>query len=242
MGRSFCRDLIDLLLAIMEATSVPFRACCLTIGILIGGASGCCRPIVLSGRFDDARVMDPTCAALGDDAVGDSAAWDREGVVRGHGLPAMQLPAVAWPHCLTRAGFRQGCDDFRNNYLQPEAPPLKPPHSRFHPLPTQPAFAPRAEYPAPQLVGHPHAPAHPAALPSPEELPLPIPVPSAEPNLRDAPRRKVEEDAAPVLIPSPSAPALPVPRVLDESRGSISPTSFQQAEPNPLRKGSLSFR
>jgi hypothetical protein len=91
-------------------------------------------------------------------------------------------------------------------------------------------------------VGHLHADAHPKTLSQPEELPLPIPVPSAEPNLRDAPRVKFEENTSPTLVPAPSGPALPAPKVLDESRGAISPTSFQQLEPNPLRKGSISFR
>jgi hypothetical protein len=173
------------------------------------------------------------------------APWDLAADGEGWFAPpyefAHRWPAWHWPHGLTRHGFRAQCASFRENYLQPEAPPLKPPHSRFHPLPTQPVFAARAEYAPPELVNPPKPELHPTALPQPEELPLPIPVPAAtEPNWREAPRMRPPQpppetnDAAPALLPAPNQG--------DASRGSISTTSHQQFEPNPLRKGSISFR
>jgi hypothetical protein len=217
----------------MDATSTHYRACCIAIGILIAGASGCCHPLAISGRFD-AAALEPNCGIAEPEAI-----IDAEAVAGGYSDVAFARPALAWPHGLTRDGLRQHCAHFRANYLQPEPPPLKPPHARFHPLPTQPVFAARAEYAPPEALGAVAVP-HSVATP-PEELPLPIPSPAAaQPVWRskstiERPIPPTDNGSGPALIPPPSA------QPLDNSRGSIAPTSFQ-LEPNPLRPASVFAR
>jgi hypothetical protein len=71
--------------------------------------------------------------------------------------------------------------------LQPEPPAFEPPRSRFHPVPTQPVFAPRAEYSPPQPLATAlpfPGQLHPVEQPTLELLPTPAPKPLAPPSVK----------------------------------------------------------
>ncbi len=184
---------------------------------LIAALAGCCGPLVLSHRNSPASISSCTDGEYSDCPSGTC----------GPTLPPLaSCPTLpAWPRCLTGQHW---CDKSRhwraevNEYLQPgPAPPLKPPLPRFHPVPTQPVFAQRAGYAAPELVGADPLPplAAPELLDLPlEEIPIPVPAPTA-------PQQPPWQRVAP---PGPAAPA-PLPAPLQQP----APDPFP-VEPAPL--------
>ncbi|WP_158265099.1 hypothetical protein [Blastopirellula marina] len=93
--------------------------------------------------------------------------------------------------------------------------PMIPPRAKFHPVPTQPVFAPRVQYSPPQLIRTPvlaEAPQGPILMePSPElkpvpiETPAPIPMPTA-PSMKPLPT----EVKTPQPLPPPTVHAKPI--------------------------------
>jgi hypothetical protein len=188
-------------------------------------ASGCCGNCIVSQRY----ASDPNCGAEVVDENGDIA---RRGV-----------PVMAWPNSLGQARWRERTARFRHDFaasLQPEQlPPTKPPHSRFHPLPTQHVFAPRADYVAPALFGAElHSPPEAGLLAPPAEQ-IPIPLPDHDPHA-PLPLPPAAASEGPMLDMQP--PQLQSPPA-DPSRGTIAPTSaVQWSEPNPLRPAARAAR
>jgi hypothetical protein len=188
-------------------------------------ASGCCGNCIVSQRY----ARDPNCGA--------ELLEENDGVAR-RGVPVM-----AWPSSLGRAQFRDRTKRWRHDFaasLQPEPlPPTKPPHSRFHPLPTQHVFAPRAEYAAPALFGAElHSPPEAGLLAPPAEQ-IPIPLPDHDQHA-PLPLPPGEASEGPMLDMQP--PQLQSPPA-DPSRGTIAPTSaVQWSEPNPLRPAARAAR
>ena len=210
----------------------------LALGTLLA-ASGCCGPALVSQRFNEPGCGAEVCEVEPEHFNAEQDyAFDRPGV------PVMVWPNVTLPRCLTRTHWREQSAELRhevNAMLQPEPPaPLKPPHSRFHPLPTQPVFAQRAEYKQPELLGVPAA-APPATSPGLEEIAIPVPEPSTgEPTWHDLPAPRPLDpvpEAAPAPAPRPTEtqPPLRQPPTDDASRGAIAPASYSWHEPNPLR-------
>jgi hypothetical protein len=150
------------------------------------------------------------------------------------GIVVPSLPALPlWLQCSHWKAKSHHLRHEFGEFLQPAPePPLKPPHARFHPVPTQPVFSARAGYIAPQLVGvHPPADPHVEHLPSRplseqfDEIPVPIPdVPPAQPI-----------QPVPDPLSSPPAETEPLPQNNDALRGPIGRVQFLSAEPNPLR-------
>lgn len=196
-------------------------------------AGGCCGNLLLSQRFGE-----PTCG------VGQDAAAELELTLERPGIPVMAWPNITLPRCLHRQHWRKAREDFAESLQPSPPPPTKPPHSRFHPLPTQPVFAQRAEYAVPELLGvDPHQPhGEPLLAPPAEELAIPIPVPDAgrEPTWHDLPAPQpqtspLEEELLPPPEVEAQPPALEAP-AKDASRGDIAPASYLRTlEPNPLR-------
>lgn len=200
------------------------------LALVVVASSGCAGGLV-SRRITD----EPGCAA---EIVEDDLPLRR-------GIPVAVLPSFNMPRCFTRAGRQQWNDDIRD-FLQPApAPPLKPPHSRFHPLPTQPVFATRPEYAAPVSLDLPAiAGMQPVAeVPLAEEIPVPVAEElHSEPQPRPLPSPRSNVPPA-EGEPAPQARPIPLPsnesKGGDASRGSIAPASFVRVvEPNPLRDGS----
>lgn len=190
-------------------------------------ASGGCAGGIISQRYS----QEPNCAAEIEEG---KTAW-------GRGIPIAAWPGINLPRCLKREGRHALHQNF-NELLQPEpAPPLKPPHSRFHPLPTQPVFAQRSEYTQPELLqAVTTGPSTQFVGPPAEEIPVPIPEPlPVDATMREVPALKPvipprSQNSPPPARPIDTLPATP-PKD-DASRGSIAPASFTWAvEPNPLR-------
>lgn len=202
--------------------------------------AGCCGPLIVSHRIGH----DPLAGCV---AAEDSAVCPDEQRSPTPALPAMALPALPtlppWLRCTHwKAKSRHLREDF-GEFLQPGAePPLKPPHARFHPVPTQPVFAMRAGYAVPQLVGaDPHA-EHLPPQPLSEQLDeIPVPIPDADapqqPTWRELPG---PQPLIPPPVPNPSTEsssddAVPLPMNPDALRGPIGRVQFFSPEPNPLR-------
>lgn len=228
---------------LLQPLLIPERIVCTAALLAAVFASGCAGGIV-SHR----NGFEPNCAA----EVIEEGEWEGELRVR-RGIPVAIWPGAKVPRCFSREGRAEISEDFRE-MLQPEPPaPLKPPHSRFHPLPTQPVFAQRAEYHQPELLGvDPSlAPKELDNGPFSEEIPIPVPEAAPpEPGWRSLPAPRPNPPAA---MP-PSAPQLPQPQLEeprpqarpiemeppklqpDASRGTVAPASFTfTTEANSLR-------
>lgn len=210
--------------------------------LLALAASGCCAPMI-SGRYGE----EPTCGA--ELAPPEPLEPEYRSFSLSRGVPIAVDFDWQWPRCFSRQGRAELSQDM-NELLQPRPPaPLKPPHSRFHPLPTQPVFAAREEYAAPELLEKPAVAPPVEIADAPPVEAIPIPLPDGEASA--APWRE-QRDAAPLPLTQPpmvdpkAAPAAPGPMLLvppqpdvgtpDASRGSIAPMSYHFVEEaNPLR-------
>lgn len=245
----------------MEATPQLGRSRWWLAGSLTAllASTGCCGSFVVSGRYhyeafspDDVAVAveEPNCGAEHESCpppmlVGPQIVLPA--------IPLPDLPSVPEYCCEKRQQWQQTAAAMQTSvaqFLQPgPPPPVKPPHSRFHPLPTQPVFAPRPEYKPPELLGiEPKQPKDGESRdPKPaEEIPTPAAEIEAgellrEPTWHDLPPpRPLLTPAAPEALPMPQPRAddqAPRPLPHDESRGSVAPIRFEWVEPNPLRAG-----
>jgi hypothetical protein len=128
--------------------------------------TGCCGGILTSARYaaPSPQVATlPTASALGPTA---SSATHGETacVVAPAGYcgadecpPLVNWPRGLWARCLGPLFHGRG----QAGMTEAE---LYPPHSRFHPVPTAPVFAPRDDYEPPERMMEP-APAHPRLAP-----------------------------------------------------------------------------
>lgn len=205
-------------------------------------ASGCCAPMI-SGRYGE----EPTCGA--ELASPEPLEPEYRSFSLSRGVPIAVDFDWRLPRCFSRQGRAELSHEV-HEFLQSRPPaPLKPPHSRFHPLPTQPVFASRAEYSAPELLEPPAAPPPAELADAPPVEAIPIPLPDGE--APGAPWREQREEqplplSQPPMIDREARPSAPGPMLLappqpdadqgDASRGTIAPMSFRFVdEPNPLR-------
>lgn len=223
---------------VSQQSTLLTKAALATALLSLAVASGCRTPFLVSQR-----CVEPTCEAVIDEAP--EVCADPEVA----GIPVMVWPQIAWPACLRRDRLharQQAMRDDFNDFLQPQPPaPLKPPHSRFHPLPTQPAFAQRAEYRSPELLGvDPNLPQPlPGDLPEVEAIPIPTPDEPAEPTWRDLPRTNPlrpapQGEALPRPVPPPPPamlrpPAPPAEDRNDASRGPVAPSASNSSSSAP---------
>ncbi|HTN77587.1 MAG TPA: hypothetical protein VL096_20150 [Pirellulaceae bacterium] len=194
--------------------------------------SGCCGNFLVSERFGHA--VDQGAAA---DCPDGQCGSGRIGGQR-------ELPKFCWPGWLQRdhwaSKHRRVKDEFAEMLQPGPPPPVKPPHSRFHPVPTLPVFASRAEYRPPELLGGhpgeetttaptPAAPANSELIPTPTaESATPIWQAPTAPQLIPAPHGNDEPEAIPPAAPTPPA---------DPTKGPVAQASYQSPSPNPLRSG-----
>lgn len=202
---------------------------------------GCCGNLLVSERFGDPLAGDCHSGICQPDSVmpthedGSSLDDARQAFPR----PALPpLPTFCWPGWLNCDRLWLAHHQVKENFsemLQPgPPPPVKPPHSRFHPVPTQAVFSPRAEYSPPEVLGikpeelqmlrEAQVPANNGALEA-----IPTPLPEAE----NAPEPLSAPVPSPALLPlSPPASAQ---RPRDPSKGPVAQVKFLSVEPNPLR-------
>ena len=208
----------------------------LALGMLLL-ASGCCGNLLVSQRFHDGCA---SCAA-GDCASSMEQVATPDSTASESAVSRPSLPRFCWPGWLHRGRLhaaRQQMSHEIEEFLDPgPPPPVKPPHSRFHPLPTQPVFAARAEYRAPEVVGlTPEQRAlqkrgvAPQLLPEPEDVPTPAAEPVPDAHQKPTPA----SDPFPGNPPTSREPTL-LPPPADPTKGPIAPASFESPEPNPLR-------
>ena len=226
---------------VSHQSSLLTKAAFATALLSLAVASGCRSPFLVSQR-----CVEPTCEAV----IGEAPEFYDD--QRAPGIPVMVWPQVAWPACLQRDRLharQQALREDFNDFLQPQPPaPLKPPHSRFHPLPTQPAFAQRAEYRSPELLGvdplAPHAaPLLPGDLPEVEAIPIPTPDEPTEPTWQDLPRTNPlrpapQGEALPRPVPAPPPAMLrpaapPSDNSDDASRGPVAPSASNSTTSAP---------
>jgi hypothetical protein len=162
----------------------------LTTAALVAAAcaGGCCGPVIVSQRFQGhdctpgGALLCRDCEATAADAESDASVQDCPASMRRGWLTGLRFHAAGWKHNVSQ-------------WLQPgPAVPVKPPHSRFHPVPTQPVFEPRPEYGSPEPLGLQRPETHEHSLLGNSRLPAPLEH-AAQPT--------------PALLPSPAQPAAP---------------------------------
>jgi hypothetical protein len=177
--------------------------------------TGCCGGILTSARYappvpHPATV--PTAAAPA--APVDSASTVDAGcVIPPEGYcgaddcpPLLTWPRGVWARCLGPLFHRRGEAGQTAAEAEVEAE-LYPPHSRFHPVPTAPAFAQRYDYEPPERMMEP-IPARPRFAPQalphvPDVQPLPTPA-ARGPAIEAAPSNPPPGDAVPEpILPGP---------------------------------------
>lgn len=166
--------------------------------------SGCCNGFICSQRFYENGENLEMCGDGGPNAA--------------CGMGARQ--------CVARLFGREDFAPTDQEMIEKQQT-IRPPHSRFHPLPTQPVFQPRAEYSPPRPLNMKLEPAHDQA-PALEALPLPAP------QLAPVPATAVEEPRISRREPTPQ-PAL-APKNDASSANGKAPTQLNRPQnaPEPL--------